>query len=125
MGGPDRVGCVLAHLSTADSAVLVSILQLATFAMTSRERWRKFVFFIVLLLVARAGWWALADSGVHNHHGPLAWLLESGGAPAPSGRGGVMVTGGSVRPTGQIPASALLKRWMARTVLVHRVTGLL
>jgi hypothetical protein len=75
MGGRTGIACVLAHLSTADSAVLVSILQLATFAMTSRERWRRFVFFIVLLLVARAGWWALADNGIHillHDFGPAA-----------------------------------------------------
>jgi hypothetical protein len=46
-------------------------------------------------------------------------------APPGQNRQGVAVTGGSVLMAGQIPASQVLKRWAARTVLVNRETGLL
>jgi len=53
----------------ATALVLVRVIWLIAFAIEDDARWRRFrnlaLFAVFLLLAVAAGWWLLADGGVH------------------------------------------------------------
>ena len=52
---------MFAHLG---NAAVVAIVELITFAISDARRWRRFLFFLFVLLAIAAGWWVLADGGL-------------------------------------------------------------
>jgi len=53
-----------AHLSFG-IATVVTVARLVAYTISDRDRWRRFVFLLFLVLAVAAGWWLLADGGVH------------------------------------------------------------
>lgn len=45
--------------------MVATLARLLAYAINDRDRWRRFVFLIFLPLAVAAGWWLLADGGVH------------------------------------------------------------
>lgn len=72
-----------AHLGAGAGVVVVTlaIVRLIAHAMDTKERWRRFLFFVFLLMAACAvaGWWLLGDGG-------LQLLLHDLGRASTAGR---------------------------------------
>jgi hypothetical protein len=43
----------------------ITLARLVAYAINDRDRWRRFLFLVFLALVVAAGWWLLADGGIH------------------------------------------------------------
>jgi len=44
--------------------MVIAVTRLIAYAIDDGKRWRRFLFFVFLLLTIAVGWWLLADSGV-------------------------------------------------------------
>lgn len=45
--------------------VVITLARLVAHVIDNDQRWRRFVFLIFLALAVAAGWWLLADDGIH------------------------------------------------------------
>ena len=64
-----------AHLSVVDEAAFAAFVQLIIYVIGSRQRWRRFMFLVFLVLAVIAGRWLLANRWCHvllHHLGPAA-----------------------------------------------------
>jgi hypothetical protein len=57
-------GGLYSHLTFGVAVVLV-VARLLAYAINDRDRWRRFLVFVFLVLAVTAIWWLLADGGVH------------------------------------------------------------
>ena len=46
-------------------AAVITLARLVTYAIDNDQRWRRFIFLVFLALAVAAGWWLLADDGIH------------------------------------------------------------
>jgi hypothetical protein len=46
-------------------AVVITLARLVAYAIDNTQRWRRFLLLIFLALVVAAGWWLLANGGIH------------------------------------------------------------
>ena len=63
-----------------DVATVIAVTRLLAYVLNDRDRWRRFLFLVFLVLAVAAGWWVLADSGVH------ALMHDFGSASTPATR---------------------------------------
>ena len=64
-GEKDQAGSrsMQAHLSVVDEAAFAAFVQLIIYVIGSRQRWRRFMFLVFLVLAVIAGRWLLANRG--------------------------------------------------------------
>lgn len=53
------------HFGASVIAFMITVARLVAYAIDDRERWRRFLFLVFLVLAVAAARWALADGGVH------------------------------------------------------------
>jgi hypothetical protein len=46
-------------------AAVIILARLVAYAIDNDQRWRRFVFLILLALAVATGWWLVADDGIH------------------------------------------------------------
>ena len=44
---------------------MITLARLVAYAIDNGERWRRFMFLVLLALAVVVGWWVLADGGIH------------------------------------------------------------
>ena len=47
------------------AGVAIATIRLVAYAIDNRERWRRFLGLVFLVLAVAVAWWVLADGGVH------------------------------------------------------------
>lgn len=47
-------------------AFMITLGRLVAYAIDSGERWRRFMFLVLLALAVAVSWWVLADGGIHT-----------------------------------------------------------
>jgi uncharacterized membrane protein YqjE len=45
--------------------VVITLARLVAYAIDNDQRWHRFVFLVFLVLAIAAGWWLLANDGIH------------------------------------------------------------
>jgi hypothetical protein len=51
--------------ATVGLAMVVAVARLLAYVVNDRDRWRRFLFLVLLALAVAAVWWVLVDGGVH------------------------------------------------------------
>jgi uncharacterized membrane protein YqjE len=56
---------VRAHFGATVIAFMITLARLVAYAIDNRERWRRFMFLVLLALAVAMGWWMLVGGGIH------------------------------------------------------------
>lgn len=49
-----------------DIATVIAVTRLLAYVLNDRDRWRRFLFLVLLALAVTSVWWVLADGGIHT-----------------------------------------------------------